>query len=153
MHVGEAARAMKIAEEYGQRLDRVADNLQDGSSLGTLVASYPSHGFVIDMKEASELFKRVRQLTDVERALCDELGPLARHPSTRLEPVVYYLSDAPKTAAKADDNDTQQADRTDSAGQKPGAEGAAEPAAPAAQTGEAATGEVVQFRNTGTAGS
>lgn len=56
--LGEMQRAMRIAHEYGQRLDRYTQNLKHGA-LDQLVAEYPSHSFVIDRKEASELFHRV----------------------------------------------------------------------------------------------
>lgn len=144
MHVGEAARAMKIAEEYGKRLDRVADNLRDGSSLSTLVASYPTHGFVIDMQEAQTLFKHVRVLNDTERAICEQLGSIAREPDGRLTPVIF-VSDSPTISTKAESDGTQQGDGADSAEQEPGAEGAAEPAAPAAQANEGATAEVLRL--------
>lgn len=143
MHVGEAARAMKIAEEYGQRLDRMADNLKDGSSLGTLVAGYPSHGFVIDMNEAKSLFKNVRVLTAKERELCDALGHLARQQSTRIE-AVYYMSDPPAAVGEANEHDAEQTGQGRPTGQEQGAEGTAEQAAPAPQAGET-TAEVVRL--------
>ncbi|NJM53349.1 MAG: SppA protein [Blastocatellia bacterium] len=143
MHVGEAARAMKIAEEYGQRLDQVADNLKDGASLGTLVAGYPSHGFVIDMKEARGLFKNVRTLTSRERELCDGLGHLARQQSARNEPV-YYMSDPPTAPVEAKEHDAQQIGQGSTAGQEQRAAGAVEQAAPASQAGET-TAEVVRL--------
>jgi hypothetical protein len=157
MHVGEAARAMKIAEEYGSRLDALTDNLEPGA-LGTLIAGYPSHGFVIDRKEAETLFKRVRDLTGAERQLCDELGQLARYPSTGLSRPVYFLSDPPAktataTVAKDDGNGQRQADRGDQEKQAAGAEGAAGAAAPANAAGEAAPDNVVQLQpQAGTAG-
>jgi hypothetical protein len=143
MHVGEAARAMKIAEEYGQRLDRVADNLKDGSSLGTLVAGYPSHGFVIDMNEARSLFKNVRPLTAKERELCDALGHSARQPSVRTEHV-YYMSDPPAAAGEANKDDAEQTGQGRPAGQEQGAQGTAEQAASAPQAGET-TAEIVRL--------
>jgi hypothetical protein len=148
MHVGEAARAMKIAEEYGQRLDRVTDNLR-GGALSTLIASYPSHGFVIDMKEAQTLFKQVRELSEKERELCDELGTLARDPNSKLQPV-YYLSDPPP-AVKAAANDQQGTDPTNPAGQGTGAQGSVEQAAPAASAIEAPGAQVIPI-NAGSAG-
>jgi hypothetical protein len=157
MHVGEAARAMKIAEEYGQRLDRETDNLADQNALGQLIASYPSHGFVIDRKEAGELFKRVRELNELERALCDELGSLSRYPSDRLGHPLYFLSDpsaAATPAIKAESHDPQQTDRANPAGQEPGTQGTANEAAPQAPAtgGEAPAGNVVKLA-TGTTGT
>ena len=59
MHLGEAARAMKLAEEYGNRLNEKSQNLK-GSALANLVAGYPSHRFVIDEEEAGKIFNHIR---------------------------------------------------------------------------------------------
>lgn len=56
--LGEHLRAMQIAINYGQRLDEKAKSLVP-DALVSLVSSYPSHGFVIDRKEARKLFKNV----------------------------------------------------------------------------------------------
>jgi len=56
--LGEHQRAMQIAFEYGERLEEMADSLKE-NALRTLVGDYPSHGFVIDRKEAGTLFKNV----------------------------------------------------------------------------------------------
>ena len=72
MRIGEFDRAMRIAGDYGSRLGK--GNLKE-DALKRLLASYPSHGFVIDRKEAAELFKSVEnptleltQLGEVTRA-------------------------------------------------------------------------------------
>jgi hypothetical protein len=56
--LGEHQRAMKVAIEYGQRLNGHSDNLADGA-LEKLVSAYPSHGFVIDREESRSLFKNI----------------------------------------------------------------------------------------------
>lgn len=56
LRLGEAFRGMNIAMDYGERLK--TDNLKPGA-LETLIRDYPSHGFVIDRKEARNLFRRV----------------------------------------------------------------------------------------------
>lgn len=71
MRIGEIDRALRIADEYGKRLGQ--SNLKDGA-LERLVAEYPSHGFVIDRKEACELFKRV----EAPKSRLEELGELLR---------------------------------------------------------------------------
>lgn len=139
---------MNIAKEYGQRLDMVTDNLRTGASLGKLIASYPSHEFVIDMQEARTLFKHVRELTPKEIELCNSLGGLARQQDDGIDPV-HYLSDAPKPAVETK-HDTQQKDRADTAGKATRTEGAANAAASEAPATQAA--EVVQFPGTGAAG-
>lgn len=67
--LGEMQRAMRIAHEYGQRLDKYTRNLKPGA-LDRLVAEYPSHSFVIDRKEATELFLRVHHPTAAENDFC-----------------------------------------------------------------------------------
>ncbi|SFC62160.1 hypothetical protein [Collimonas sp. OK412] len=70
--LGEMQRAMRIALEYGQRLNRYSKALRPGA-LETLVAAYPSHSFVIDRKEASELFTCVQSPTKEENDFCRTL--------------------------------------------------------------------------------
>lgn len=79
-HVGESFRSTAIALYYGMRLDSSSDNLMDGEALDSLVSDYPHHGFVIDRKEAANLFKRVRALTATEAELVSALGRGAKHP-------------------------------------------------------------------------
>ena len=78
--VGSRARAMRIGEDYGTRLDQKFNNLRPGA-LTNLSESYPSHGFVIDMLEARALFNRVRESTEHERALVDKIGEACRFPA------------------------------------------------------------------------
>jgi len=68
MYVGEVGRAMSIASEYGRRLADDSGNLSD-AGLNRLVASYPSHGFVIDRQEAQEIFP------ECSRAIGRRAGP------------------------------------------------------------------------------
>ena len=56
--LGEHQRAMQIAFDYGERLNKMVSSLKN-NALIKLVSSYPSHGFVIDRKEAGNLFKNV----------------------------------------------------------------------------------------------
>ncbi|WP_238874247.1 SDH family Clp fold serine proteinase [Achromobacter xylosoxidans] len=55
MRLAEMQRATDIAFAYGQRLNEKSRNLRSGG-LEKLVVSYPSHGFVIDRKEARSIF-------------------------------------------------------------------------------------------------
>lgn len=56
--LAEMQRAMEIAFAYGARLNEKSQNLRQGG-LEKLITSYPSHGFVIDRKEAKTIFTRV----------------------------------------------------------------------------------------------
>jgi len=80
LRVGEVSRAMAVARLYGIRLDAVAGNLKGGRALDALISAYPSHGFVIDFNEASELFKRVDRPNDELEALALALGDRALFP-------------------------------------------------------------------------
>jgi hypothetical protein len=92
--VGQKARSMRIAMEYGKRLSAHSGNLKEPSSLDQLARSYPSHSFVINRDEASELFSNVRVLTDAERQLVDCLGVVMRDDveSMQGEPVIMCLT-------------------------------------------------------------
>lgn len=86
--LGEMQRAMKITHEYGMRLNIYASNLKSGA-LNKLVAGYPSHSFVIDRKEAKDLFNSVGPMTKEENNISQTLwsdlstetdfGPLVLH--------------------------------------------------------------------------
>lgn len=56
--LGKDYRDLSVATEYGQRLNSKYRNLKDGA-INRLVHEYPSHDFVIDFREAQELFERV----------------------------------------------------------------------------------------------
>jgi hypothetical protein len=72
---GEHQRAIYIAHSYGNRLASKFKNLKP-YTLDKLVSNYPSHGFVIDRKEAAELFQRVRGPIGSEIALCLQLNQM-----------------------------------------------------------------------------
>ena len=57
-YLGEMSRNLKIAHEYGTRLAAMGENIQV-EKIHTLVYGYPDHGFVIDRREAKELFRSV----------------------------------------------------------------------------------------------
>src|SRR5262249_42747467 len=55
LRLGEVQRAIRIATAYGERLSSKHDNVRP-KALDQLIHGYPSHGFVIDMEEAQDLF-------------------------------------------------------------------------------------------------
>jgi Serine dehydrogenase proteinase len=75
LRLGEIERAVKISIEYGERIGK--KNLKD-KALARLVAGYPDHGFVIDKKEAEDLFKKVREPSDLEYELADLVQPIVK---------------------------------------------------------------------------
>jgi len=65
IRLGEHQRALLIALAYGKRLCKKFENISP-DDIDRLTMSYPSHGFVIDRKEASELFANVRAPSEQE---------------------------------------------------------------------------------------
>lgn len=60
VRLAEMQRATEVAFEYGSRLASSGSNLKP-HGLTQLVNGYPSHGFVIDRKEAKTIFNRVHK--------------------------------------------------------------------------------------------
>jgi len=76
--IGTRSRAMRIAQDYGKRLQAASKNL-NVDTLRLLAETYSSHSFVIDQIEAESLFRNVRSATDVEKAVVAELRQFARY--------------------------------------------------------------------------
>lgn len=81
--VGSRSRAMRVGESYGLRLNAKFGNLKPGG-MAAISQSYPSHGFAIDMREAANLFERVREATEAEKQIVEDLGNPCRFPSETL---------------------------------------------------------------------
>jgi len=73
--LGEMQRSLKIALEYGERLNQATKALRPGA-LDTLVSGYPAHSFVIDRKEAASLFTSVKKPTKEEAEFASQLWHL-----------------------------------------------------------------------------
>jgi hypothetical protein len=104
MAVGEDFRANLITREYAARLNLRARNLKEPAALEMLLNGYPSHRFVIDRKEACDLFRNVASPTPGIVALADELGTdiiMPRHQSRNQQPRLEYLNDETSQVAKA----------------------------------------------------
>jgi hypothetical protein len=95
--VGEAGRALSVADSYGRRLLESGGN-SSLPALKFLATDYPSHGFVIDREEASMLFSQVREPDAVEAALAEKMGQRARFPTFGGGPqnVIEILSNEPR---------------------------------------------------------
>lgn len=57
IRLAEVDRSLRVSAEYGERLGQ--ENLTDGA-LERLLAKYPTHGVVIDRREADEIFKEIK---------------------------------------------------------------------------------------------
>lgn len=75
--LGEVERLIRIARSYAERLNRgniSSENIQK------LVTGYPSHEFIIDVKEAGQLFENCRSLDDLEVRVANEVATLLLTP-------------------------------------------------------------------------
>lgn len=86
MRLGEMDRAQQIAVQYGERLVDGGANVKENAVL-RLAAGYPSHFFVIDQKEARELFEKVREPSTDEQVLA------LRYPVDDDKTIVVYLNE------------------------------------------------------------
>lgn len=71
--IGEASRFVRIASDYGTRLNARVKSLKY-RALAQLVTGYPSHNFVVDRDEIEELFDNVYDPTPEEAELATLLG-------------------------------------------------------------------------------
>jgi len=79
MKLAEMQRAMDIAYQYGNRLNESSGNLRS-QGLDLLVSGYPSHGFVIDRKEAKSIFIKVHRPENFMQVLSQALhSAMDRH--------------------------------------------------------------------------
>lgn len=125
--VGEMQRAITIAIEYGTRLNEGSGSLKSINSLYDLVTSYPSHSFVIDRKEAGNLFKNVGHPSELETRICETLWPHLQDESD-YGPVVWPGNEAKdgendEQDNEGDDRDVEQDDIQPDGRPKDGAEG------------------------------
>jgi hypothetical protein len=97
MRLGDLQRAMLIAHDYGERLS--TDNVKP-EALKKLVAGYPSHSFVIDRKEATNLFRLVRAPSEDERGLLNLLHPFIHAPRKPNEAVMRYCAGTTPSLAR-----------------------------------------------------
>lgn len=125
MHVGEAGRALEIADYYGSRLLAASGNCNQ-SALTWLNTQYPHHGFVIDRDEASTLFENVREPTPSEYMLAESLTSKSRFPERTRGAKIEFLNDElPATpqneeGANNDNHDAEVAEQQSSGhGQEP----------------------------------
>jgi len=101
--IGESQRAVSIAFSYGKRLNDKVKNLKTDDCLRSLMLDYPSHGFVIDRKEASTIFNKVRAPSEAELKAVESLYGLCHDPDMTRPFVALIPSSAEGTS-----NDTVQ---------------------------------------------
>jgi hypothetical protein len=89
LHVADVERAMRTAALYVQRLG--PQHLKDGG-LERLLSGYPSHDFVIDREEASEMLRTVRAPSPEEDAFLVQLEPVLT--TRRFQGRLLFLEEA-----------------------------------------------------------
>lgn len=101
IRLGAIVRANDIALKYGGLLGADGKNLKE-NALTRLVHDYPAHNFVIDKKEAETLFNNVKDATEAEFSLVEQVArlfiqvELEKHLIIRLDPILNEgTSDAP----------------------------------------------------------
>jgi hypothetical protein len=92
VRLGEMQRANYIGMEYGERLSQKSGNLQPGA-LTKLVVGYPSHGFVIDRKEAKILFRKVSTVDAEQQVFLTTLSQLYADKFDQADPEVTVLEE------------------------------------------------------------
>jgi hypothetical protein len=122
--VGSRARSMRIASDYGKRLNAVAESMRP-NAIKRLAETYPSHGFVIDRAEAQALFRSVRGADALEIELVQSLGECSRWPlsDSTDEALIDCLSAPPKKDVNNADQDPEgeSADSSEDGGDPSGA--------------------------------
>ena len=97
VRLAEVERSLKISGDYAERLTAGVSNLKS-ESIQKLLGSYPSHGFVIDAKEARDIFTKVDDPDELLNGLlandCRWLFDWAANDEQ--EPYTSFLSDEPK---------------------------------------------------------
>jgi hypothetical protein len=124
--VGARSRAMKIADDYGQRLALKWQNVRPGA-VTRLAETYSSHSFVIDRDEAAELFVRVREASLEERQLVEALAVFGRFQLPRDQKAFLALHDL--QPQEQPDADHENEGGSHNGGNPEAAVAAAEPAA------------------------
>ncbi len=76
--LGEIERSIHIASDYGGRLK--TKNVKH-ETIDQLVSGYSSHGFVIDIEEAKNLFEVVRKPDETEEELAECIDWVSRKPA------------------------------------------------------------------------
>lgn len=107
--LAEMQRATEIAFAYGSRLNEKSNNLREGG-MTKLVSGYPSHGFVIDRKEAKSIFINVSAptgfLAEFSKAMMSKTLRNIDSPEPEVE-IVHFGSN---NAGKTDETNSPNAD-------------------------------------------
>jgi hypothetical protein len=107
--LAEMQRATEVAMEYGSRLIESGENMTV-AGLIRLVTGYPSHGFVIDRKEARKSFNSVEKptpaLVKLGRQVNKMLFPHVDSPTPTVDLFQFDLDHLEPTLEPSNDQDT-----------------------------------------------
>jgi len=120
--IGTRSRAMRIAQDYGKRLQAASKNLNT-ETLRLLAETYSSHSFVIDQIEAESLFRNVRSATDVEKDIVNELRQFARYQGGEIQFHALHSTNDQADTEEADDRDDGEGNSPGDGGNPQGADG------------------------------
>ena len=70
IRLGEHQRLLRIAKEYGMKLNQKFKN-SSAEKIGKLAYGYPSHDYVIDRREANEIFNLCRNIESPDEEILD----------------------------------------------------------------------------------
>lgn len=107
IRLAEVDRSLKISHDYGQRLKNNG-NLKP-NAIENLLAKYPSHGFVIDRKEAGDLFARVDTPDEELAEIMGYFRPMADWMIERDDNLVVFVSEQPPPPITAAEDARQAA--------------------------------------------
>lgn len=83
LELGEKNRAMRIAEMYGLQLTSLTKTPNaKPDTLNRLIGDYPSHGFVIDMAQAKNLFVNVEDMTENDYKIYEIYKDVMNNPNS-----------------------------------------------------------------------
>jgi len=111
MRLAEMQRATEIAMAYGFRLNEKSEILKT-NGLAKLVVQYPSHGFIIDRKEARTIFKNVHAPEGSLKELSDRLDQAYRPYINNITPIVNKLSTEPEEKTNASVPSVERAEKS-----------------------------------------
>lgn len=107
LRLAEMQRATAITYSYGRRLADVGKNVRQ-NGLETLVGGYPSHGFVIDRKEARNIFEQVDSPSQRFEELCYDFQTKFGSKVNDANPTVTFEAIEIDTTSEGTTDDTSQ---------------------------------------------
>lgn len=105
--LGAHQRAMQIAYDYGERLNSMTKSLKN-NALAELVSSYPSHGFVIDRREARNLFNNVSAPDELTHKIYEEARLIVERLPYPAQPIVINFKDHIKQIEQANEGNLHE---------------------------------------------